>query len=255
MSRTYSFNANDVRDRLYIDIANWERSSGSKDKKIIFYIDGTVNSHIGAIILSKIFGPDRIIALAESNNEVADKLCNYIGVPITKIHAVSAEAITLIYASKDIINKRFPDADPEVNKFIRKATEDRLIMTKLYSLSNLIEARVYALYTLSDRTIGWRTKYGVTGDCTPLAKLTYSEVIEIGKTINVPELYYTDVSNIKMEEAYPGITYDMIDKFVRENIDESPDETITRLNNEQASHKENMPYTYTPAVADLYKFG
>jgi NAD+ synthase len=125
-------------------------------------------------------------------------------------------------------------------------------MTTLYAIAQTLGYRVIGTGNASERYIGWFTKYGDGGcDLNPIAHLTCTEVIELGKELckefNLPIGLVVkkpaDGLTGKSDEENFGFSYKQLDDYIREKADIpfSVYEKISRLH-KYSEHKLKMPY-------------
>lgn len=127
----------------------------------------------------------------------------------------------------------------------------RVRMTVLYAVAAALGGFVANTSNLSERYIGWSTKWGDgAGDFAPLADYTVEEVLAIGKELGVPDelLYKTPEDGLtgKSDEEAIGVEYALIDQYIR---GEKPDNykacRIVHERNEANLHKmaaQNIPH-------------
>ena len=114
-------------------------------------------------------------------------------------------------------------------------------MATLYAVSQCFNGRVANTCNLSEDWVGYSTRYGdAAGDFSPLAKITVTELKEIGHLMGLPydlvEKVPIDGLCDKTDEDNLGFTYAMLDKYIRtgEIDDLEKKEKIDRL------HKMNL---------------
>jgi NAD+ synthase len=124
-------------------------------------------------------------------------------------------------------------------------------MMVLYGIAAALGGFVANTSNLSERYIGWSTKWGDgAGDFAPLADYTVEEVLAIGKELGVPDelLYKTPEDGLtgKSDEEAIGVEYALIDQYIR---GEKPDNykacRIIYERNEANLHKmaaQNIPH-------------
>ena len=93
-------------------------------------------------------------------------------------------------------------------------------MATLYAVSQCFNGRVANTCNLSEDWVGYSTRYGdAAGDFSPLAKITVTELKEIGRLLGLP-IDLVDKTPIdglcgKTDEENLGFTYAMLDKYIR----------------------------------------
>ena len=96
----------------------------------------------------------------------------------------------------------------------------RVRMTVLYAVAAALGGFVANTSNLSERYIGWSTKWGDgAGDFAPLADYTVEEVLAIGEELGIPDelLYKTPEDGLtgKSDEEAIGVEYALIDQYIR----------------------------------------
>ena len=114
-------------------------------------------------------------------------------------------------------------------------------MATLYAVSQCFNGRVANTCNLSEDYVGYSTRYGdAAGDFSPLAKITVTELKEIGHLMGLPKdlVDKTPIDGLcgKTDEENLGFTYAMLDTYIRTGKieDEKIKERIDRL------HKMNL---------------
>lgn len=125
----------------------------------------------------------------------------------------------------------------------------RLRMTMLYAAAQSLGYRVIGTGNRSEGMIGWCTKFGdMACDLNPLAHLTCSEVIEMGKVLAEErglDLKYivkspSDGLTRKTDEDNFGFTYAELDEKI---LCEEKFEGEMKKMHEGAFHKKRLPFT------------
>lgn len=132
----------------------------------------------------------------------------------------------------------------------------RLRMTVLYAIAQSLGYRVIGTGNMSESYIGWCTKWGDTAcDLNPLATLTCTEVIELGKLLakefNLEEKLIvktpSDGLSGKSDEDNFGFSYATLDDYITGeginiNVKYEIAEKIEQMHR-ASEHKRNMPIT------------
>ena len=122
----------------------------------------------------------------------------------------------------------------------------RVRMTYLYEYAQIKNLLVIGTSNLSERTVGYSTKWGDgASDFNPLGMITKREVYILAKYLGIPECIVNkkpsaDLWEGQTDEEELGIKYEQIDEFILNGTTENKklDELI-KLKNEKASHKLN----------------
>ena len=122
----------------------------------------------------------------------------------------------------------------------------RIRMTYLYQYAQINNLLVIGTSNLSERTVGYFTKWGDgASDLNPLGMVTKKEVYILAKYLGIPECIINkkpsaDLWEGQTDEEELGIKYEQIDEFIlngtcgNEQID-----NIIRMKNQRAMHKLN----------------
>lgn len=236
-------------------IIDWlnEYKENTKAKGVVLGISGGKDSTVVAMLSKLAFGDDVLGVImpngVQKDIDDAIQVCetlhiNYRIVNINDAYRNLLDSIEYCpgLASLEITDKAKTNIPP------------RLRMTTLYAIGQTLGYRVIGTGNASERYIGWFTKYGDGGcDLNPIAHLTCSEVIELGKQLceefNLPiELIVkkpADGLTGKSDEENFGFTYKQLDDYIR-LVDGSGnpeiDEKIEKLH-KYSEHKLEMPYT------------
>ncbi len=128
----------------------------------------------------------------------------------------------------------------------------RIRMTYLYEYAQLNNLLVIGTGNLSERTVGYSTKWGDSAsDLNPLGEITKREVYVLAKYLGLPEHIINkkpsaDLWEGQSDEAEMGITYNQIDDFILKNTsgnEETDNIIIGRIN--RNIHK-NIPIPVFP---------
>lgn len=120
----------------------------------------------------------------------------------------------------------------------------RVRMTYLYQYAQINNLLVIGTSNLSERTVGYSTKWGDgASDLNPIGMLTKREVYILAKYLQVPECIINKKPSAGLwegqtDEEELGIKYEQIDEFILNGTsgDEQVDNKI-RIKNERAMHK------------------
>jgi len=146
---------------------------------------------------------------------------------------------------------------PENSKILENATKTnielskanirpRIRMTYLYQYAQVNNLLVIGTSNLSERTVGYSTKWGDgASDLNPLGMITKREVYILAKYLQVPECIINKKPSAGLwegqtDEEELGIKYEQIDEFILNGTsgDEQIDNLI-KIKNERAMHKVN----------------
>ncbi|MCL2487304.1 MAG: NAD(+) synthase [Oscillospiraceae bacterium] len=180
-------------------------------------MSGGKDSSVAARLLADALGAGRVFGVIIPNGRMADeplarKICEHLGIEWMRVD------IGPVYQSalEALGTSGIPD-------FISAAAQvnilPRLRMTVLYALAQSRGYRVAGTGNLSERMVGYCTKWGdMASDYNPLGHYTCSEVVAIGRALlpdwiieRVPE----DGLQSRTDEENLGFTYAELDKLIR----------------------------------------
>jgi NAD+ synthase len=217
------YNNNINAEKVIEDITEWIKKyfeeNGTPDTKAVLGISGGTDSSIAAALCVKALGKDRVIGVLMPQGEQADidcsrKLVEFLGIENYTINIGSTVNALLDEISADMTLTR----QAEIN------TPARIRMTTVYAVAACMNGRVVNTCNLSEDWIGYSTKFGDSaGDFSPLSDLTVTEVVKIGDALG---LLYELVHKVpidglsgKTDEENFGFTYEILDKYIRGEID------------------------------------
>jgi len=238
----YKFDAPAALSPLLDTLAAYKRDTNCRG--VALGLSGGKDSTVAAMLAKKVFG-DAVFALLLPDGEqkdIADSLeiARTLGV---KFSIVNIESIT----KAAIGNGAFP-----VSPAAAFNVPPRIRMTLLYAAAQSLGYRVMGTSNLSEAYVGWCTKFGDTGcDFNPLANLTKTEVVEIGKLL--AKEFSLDVKRFiekppadgltgRTDEENFGFTYATLDRYIRTGICE--DKHIKDMIDDvhaKSGHKRAMP--------------
>ena len=201
-----------LKESLVEWIQKWFNDNGPECKAVIG-ISGGKDSSIVAALCVEALGKDRVIGVMMPNgiqDEDSIKLIEHLG-----IQSITVDIKTAYVSIVSAIN-----AQGSVTSQTNMNLPPRLRMAALYAVSQSINGRVANTCNLSEIYIGWETRWGdAVGDFAPLAGLTCSEVITLGRELNLPITFIEKTPSDGLcghsdEEAF-GFSYDELDRWIR----------------------------------------
>ena len=206
------------------------------DCNAIVGISGGKDSSIVAALCVEALGKERVIGVLMPCGEQADISCSYKLVE----HLGIKHFVVNVKDSIEGLKKAFP-SEIELTPQATTNLPPRIRMATLYAVSQCFNGRVANTCNLSEDYVGYSTRYGdAAGDFSPLAKITVTELKEIGHLLGLPKdlVDKTPIDGLcgKTDEENLGFTYAMLDTYIRtgEIEDEKIKERIDRL------HKMNL---------------
>jgi len=228
-------------------IQDWFKQNGP-DCKAVIGISGGKDSSIVAALCVEALGRDRVIGVM-----IPDNLSDY-----------DRDAHTLIDWLK--IPNMCIELDPIVRPVVNQISESgpwsdqssinlrpRLRMSILYAIAQSHNGRVANTCNLSESYIGWETRWGdAVGDFAPLQGLTCSEVIALGRELNLPEELINKVPADGLcgstdEDAF-GFTYDELDRWIRLGVKGENYEKIKSMHEKNRFKRLDLPHYSPPLI-------
>lgn len=204
-----TFNAKETKDNIVAWIKELFETDGYKDSKgVVLGISGGKDSAVVAALCVEALGDDRVHGIIMPNGEMDDyaDACHV---------SMSLNLWTGVFDLNDTF-KTFRYFSPEA--LINVAP--RLRMTYLYAYAQTYHLRVAGTSNLSERTVGYFTKWGDNAcDFNPIGNLTCTEVIALGKELNLPDCIINKppsdgLCGMNDEERF-GFTYEELDEYIR----------------------------------------
>ena len=183
-------------------------------KGAIIGISGGKDSTVVAKLLVEALGKERVFGVLMPNGKQIDindsfRVVDLLGIKYTEVNIEkSYKKLIQSIGERSLTNQAAINILP------------RIRMTILYALGSSMSYRVAGTGNLSERFIGYTTKWGDSAcDFNPIGNLTTDEVIAIGDSLGLPyDLVHktpTDgLSGISDEENI-GISYELINKFIK----------------------------------------
>lgn len=230
----YNFDALKTKNEIVKWIKDWFDTNGRGCNAVIG-ISGGKDSTVVAGLCVEALGKDRVIGVLMPNGRQDDindsyEVVNYLGI---KYYLANINNLSIALSG---ILLHTVARDAKVSEQTLQNAPPRLRMTVLYAISQSVNGRVANTCNLSETMIGWETKWGdAVGDFSPLAELTATEVIEIGKVLEIPkhliEKAPSDGLCGKTDEDAFGFTYAELDNFIRTGFveDKNNEEKIIKM--------------------------
>lgn len=238
----------------------------TKCKGVVLGISGGKDSTVVGMLAKKIWG-DNVYGVIMPNGEQADyddavEVASTIGIQHAVVN-IGTTMNTLLLNIENVLGVN-PNGEPDwfenAPKISEKALTNippRIRMTVLYAIAQTLGYRVIGTGNASEIFIGWTTKWGDGAhDLNPIAHLTCTEVVEIGKLLakefELDEKFVSkppsDGLTGKTDEDNFGFTYEELDKYIANDHSSLSEETILKIKrmHENSEHKRQMPLKCNP---------
>lgn len=234
------FDAARVKDQCVEWIRDFFENNG-KDCNAIVGISGGKDSSIVAALCVEALGRDRVIGVLMPNGTQADidqaqLLVDTLGI---------RHYIVNIQQAFEGVTANIPF---ELSAQSRINLAPRIRMATLYAVSQSVNGRVANTSNLSERWVGYSTRYGDSvGDFSPCANLTVEEMKQVGRSLGLPDGLVDKVPSDglsgKSDEDNLGFTYAELDRYIRTGEIENPESKarIDRLHRINQFKQQLMP--------------
>jgi len=221
------FNAEQETKSCIAWLKSWFGNESGNAGGIIIGVSGGADSTIVAKLCCEAVGRDRVLGVLMPNGEQKDiadavSVCELLGISykIINIKDISSQ-FSAIYDFTELA---------EINIL------PRIRLTVVYAIGQSLNYRVAGTGNLSERYVGYCTKWGIGEACdfNPIANFTKTEVIQIGDYLGLPrnlvhKIPADGLTDLSDEEKL-GITYKVLDKYIRTGLyDEENLEMIERI--------------------------
>ena len=222
------FNAKKIKNEIINWIKNWFSENGD-GCNCVCGISGGKDSSVVAALCVEALGKDRVIGVLMPCGEQPDidmskKLVDHLGIKSYEININDSfqGILRQMAMNKNNIN---PSLQTMYN------LQPRLRMSALYAVSQSINGRVVGTSNASEVYIGWETRLGDSvADLEPIISLTATEVVELGRELNLPEELIMKTPSDGLtgitDEVNFGFSYLELDSYIRDGIIDNIDHQI-----------------------------
>lgn len=247
-------------ERIKANILQWleEYKERTHCRGVVLGISGGKDSTVVAMLAKKVWG-DNVLGVLMPNGSQADlddslEIAEMLGINFRVINIGNIYDSLLEMVEDDCAGSEYSCGKVfNVTDKSKTNIPPRLRMTVLYAVAQSLGYRVIGTGNASEAYIGWCTKWGDTAcDLNPLAHITCTEVIELGKNLaqefGLSERFAVkapaDGLSGKSDEDNFGFTYAVLDRYILtgECDDEAVAERIKQMH-EITEHKRAMPVT------------
>lgn len=227
-------------------IQDWFKENGP-DCKAVIGISGGKDSSIVAALCVEALGKDRVLGVCMPGHKGQDvdayRVITHLGIEYV---------ILSIEDPFDSITTGMTAENIKVSDQTKMNLAPRLRMAMLYAVSQSVNGRVANTCNLSEAYIGWETRWGdAVGDFAPLQGFTCSEVIALGKELDLPKELIEKAPSDGLcgstdEDAF-GFTYDEVDRWIRLGVKGEHHTEIMNKHNKNRFKKLDLPH-YSPSL-------
>lgn len=230
-------------DMVIVRIVDWMKEivKNAGAEGLVFGLSGGIDSAVVAGLAKLAFPENSLGVIMPCYSD-----------PIDEEHAILvARALDLKFKKVDL--SRTYDVlvssidDESKNPMAKINIKPRLRMTTLYYFAQNNNYLVAGSSNKAELTVGYFTKYGDSGvDLLPLASLLKSEVRELARALNIPEIIIEKAptaglwANQKDEDEL-GFSYDLLDEYIKTG--KGPKEVVEKIErmNRISQHKRVFP--------------
>jgi len=222
--KDYRFDPVRATEECVLWIKNWFDKNGPGCRAVVG-ISGGKDSSIVAALCVKALGRDRVFGVLMPRGEQFDISCSHQLVN----HLGIEHVVVNIKETADAMDKIVSEAlGASLTPQSLQNIPPRIRMTTLYAVSQSVNGRVANTCNLSEDWVGYSTRYGDSaGDFSPISCFTVTELKQIGRYLGLPvELVdKTPIDGLcgKTDEDNLGFTYAELDRYIREDIEPSPE--------------------------------
>jgi NAD+ synthase len=210
----YKFDAKKVKDELVKWLRDYYNNNGNPINAVVG-VSGGKDSNVVLAALVEAIGSDRIYGVLMPNGTQHDindsyKICEYLG--------VKPYLCNIKNGYDGILNSVAERFEPTEQAKINLAPICRMAVLK--AVSQCVNGRFTCNSNLSELYLGWFTLGADdTGSVRPLANLTVTEVIAVGKELGLPDwaIYKTPADGLcgSSDEEKMQISYHKLDTYIR----------------------------------------
>lgn len=225
-----------------------KKVEGANAKGVVFGLSGGIDSAVMAGIAKAAFPNNSIGVMMPCHSDPIDEEH---GILVAKALDLKTMKVDLSN-SFDILLKSI-----ELEKKSKLAISNlkpRLRMTTLHYIAQTNNYLVVGPTNRSEYVTGYFTKYGDSAvDLLPLASFVKSEIRELGKSLNIPEIIIEKPPTAGLwknqtDEEEMGFGYDVLDEYIITG--EGPEDIKSKVDRMYSisEHKRNYPPIFKPSV-------
>lgn len=232
-----------IKNEIVAFIKNYVEKAGAKG--VVLGMSGGKDSFVVAALASLAVGSDNVFGIIMPNGkqkDVDDAIfeCEFLKIKytISNIENLYNETIAL---TKDSLKTE------NLSKVTTLNIAPRLRMNLLYSVAGTLGYLVANTSNLSERMIGYSTKWGdAVGDFAPILSLTKTEVQELGIELGLPEnlVYKNPADGLTgcLDEEVLAFSYFELDEFIRSGKKSENFDKILKMYNSSKHKRKSIEF-------------
>lgn len=209
-----------------------EWADKTRAKNFVIGMSGGKDSTVVAMLLIKLFGRDRVVAVSIPNGSSEEKTDGEVISEILGLKCMVVDIHDAFLSLLDMISyNKFNGKDIKVTNDCIINLPPRLRMSVLFAVGQCVDGRVVNTSNLSEDTVGYATQFGDNaGAYAPIQDLTVSEVQQLGmylaKELGIDEdvirpwVFKVPADGLQeqSDEDRLGFKYADLDNLIRNNI-------------------------------------
>lgn len=234
-------------EKICDSVVYWirDRVIQSGGKGVVFGLSGGIDSAVMAGLAKKAFPDNNLGIIMPCHSHPIDEehgllVANALGLDTIKVDLTETYDVFM----KNVNSKK-------ENRLAEANVKPRLRMTTLYYFAQLNGYLVAGPSNKSELTVGYFTKYGDSGvDILPLGSFVKSEIVELARYLNIPEIIITKPPTAGLwenqtDENEMGFTYEVLDRYIKYGEgNKEVTEKIEKMNS-RSEHKRKYPPIFT----------
>ena len=232
--------------RIVNDIIKWlqDRVEEANCRGLVFGLSGGIDSAVVAKLAKTAFPDNSLGIIMPCHSNIEDEEHSMIVADALDLEVLKVDLSKTFDILLDSVR------DDNSHDLAVANIKPRLRMTALYYFAQKNNYLVVGTGNKSEFTLGYFTKHGDSGvDIFPIADFVKSEIRELAKYLNIPDIIVTKSPSAGLwegqtDEEEMGITYKDLDNYIKTG--EAPDDVKKKIEklNKLTSHKRKMPLMF-----------
>ena len=232
--------------RIVNDIIKWlqDRVEEANCRGLVFGLSGGIDSAVIAKLAKTAFPDNSLGIIMPCHSNIEDEEHSMIVADALDLEVLKVDLSKTFDILLDSVR------DDNSHDLAVANIKPRLRMTALYYFAQKNNYLVVGTGNKSEFTLGYFTKHGDSGvDIFPIADFVKSEIRELAKYLNIPDIIITKSPSAGLwegqtDEEEMGITYKDLDNYIKTG--EAPDDVKKKIEklNKLTSHKRKMPLMF-----------